>query len=98
MSLASSLFGLVVIVDELAEECVVGAVATGGSTTGRSRGAILFVAQQAVPEVHGAQALHPTLQVAINRTAVGEGLVHQLLLIALLALVGQDVHTNRRII
>lgn len=41
--------------------------------------------------MHGAQALHPTLQVAINRTAVGEGLVHQLLLIALLALLGQDV-------
>lgn len=93
--LALSLPPLVVVVDKLAEQRVVGTIAARGAGPGAggSRGA---VAQQAMTEVHGAQALHPTLQVAVNRTAVGEGLVHQLLLIALLTLLGQDVQAAGR--
>lgn len=53
--------------------------------------AILHVAQNAMPEVHGTKALHASLQVAIDGAAVREGFVHQILLVALFALFGQYV-------
>lgn len=76
----------VVVVAHLAEQGV--AVGAGG---GRGRGRVLHVAQYAMAEVHCPQALHAPLQIAVDGAAVGEGLVHEVLLVALLALLRQDV-------
>lgn len=76
----------VVVVAHLAEQGV--AVGAGG---GGGRGAVLHVPQYAMAEVHCPQALHATLQIAVDGAAVGKGLVHEVLLVALLTLVRQDV-------
>lgn len=85
---------LVVVVDKFAEQGIGGTITAGGGGGAAgvaARRAVLRIPEEAMPEVHGAEALHPSLQIAIDRTTVREWLVHQLLLIALFALVGQDV-------
>lgn len=90
----TSIPNLVVVVDKFAEQGIGGSIAAGGgrgAAGGAARRPVLHIPQEAMPEVHGAEALHPSLQIAIDRTTVREWLVHQLLLVALFALVGQDV-------
>jgi len=46
-----------------------------------------------MPQVHCPQSVHASLQVAIDGATVGEGFIHQILLIPLFALFGENVQT-----